>query len=110
MARALFPFYCFASPAAAEVIGQDISSVAVLALRSVIRHGRSLEIAHQQIEWDDKVLAFSCRVGKTGDLVIEFDLGTPGLTARIICEADLRREAVRLRLEREKAARKQMRW
>lgn len=110
MARALFPFYCFASPAAAEIIGPDIASVAVIALRAVLGHEQGLAIAHQQMEWDGQVLAFSCRVGKAGDIVIEFDIGTPGLTSRVIREADLRRQAERLAQERKLAARKKSRW
>ncbi len=46
MARALFPFYCFASPAAAALIDRDIASVAVIALRAVIQHGQGFAIAH----------------------------------------------------------------
>lgn len=110
MARALFPFYCFASPAAAKVIGSDIASVAVIALRAVVGHGQGFAIAHQQMEWDGHVLAFSCRVGKSGDVVIEFEIGTPGLTSRVIREADLRREAERLAQDRKQAASKKARW
>ncbi len=111
MARALFPFHCFASPAAAAIIGADLPSVAVIALRAVSRHGQGFAIAHQQMEWDGHVLAFSCRVGKSGDIVVEFDIGTPGLTSRVIREADLRREAERLVEDRKQAAaRRKSRW
>ena len=110
MARARFPFYCFASPAAGALIGRDIASVAVIALRAVVQHGQGFAIAHQQMEWDGHVLAFSCRVGKSGDVVVEFDIGSPGLTGRVIREADLRREAERLVEDRKQAARRKTRW
>ena len=92
MARALFPFYCFTTPAAHKLIGADTAGVAVLALKAVVRNGRGLEIAHQQIRWDGHDLAFSTRIGKLGDLVLEIDVGDPSLRDRVVLEADLRRE------------------
>lgn len=106
MARALLPFHCFTTPAAARVIGQDLATVAVVALRAVVRAGKGFDIGHHQIEWGEDVLAFSCRVGKSGDIVIEFDIGAPGLSDRVISEAEFRREAQRLFDEREAIRRK----
>ena len=93
MAKALFPFFCFYSPAAARVVGADVAGVAVAALRAAIRNGQGLEIAHQQIRWGEHDLAFSVRIGRLGDLVIDIDIGDANLRDRIVLEADLRREA-----------------
>lgn len=92
MARALFPFHCFMTPAAARMIGPHLSTVAVKALKAMLRNGRGFEIAHQQINWDEHDLAFSTRFNATGDLVIEFDVGIAGLRDRVILEDELRRE------------------
>lgn len=92
MARALFPFHCFMTPAAARMIGPHLPTVAVKALKAVLNNGRGFEIAHQQITWDEHDLAFSTRFNASGDLVIEFDVGVAGLSDRVILEDDLRRE------------------
>lgn len=92
MARALFPFHCFMTPAAARMIGPHLSVVAVKALKAVLNNGRGFEIAHQQISWDDHELAFSTRFNASGDLVIQFDVGVTGLRDRVILEEELRRE------------------
>ena len=106
MAKALFPFFCFCTPAAEKLIGADLAGVAVAALRAAIRHGQGLEIAHQQIRWGEHDLAFSTRIGKLGDLVIELDVGDPSLRDRVVLEADLRREARKVRGIREEARRR----
>ena len=96
MARALFPFFCFPSAAAEKLVGPAISTVAVLALRAVLKNGHGLEIAHQQIRYEGLDLAFSSRVTASGDLVLEVDIGNPKLGERIVLEADLRRETRRI--------------
>lgn len=92
MTRALFPFHCYMTPAAARMIGPHLSTVAVKALRAVLHNGRGFEIAHQQITWDEHDLAFSTRFNASGDLVLEFDEGAEGLRDRVILEQELRRE------------------
>lgn len=99
MARALFPFYCYASPAAADIVGANITTVAVVALRAAVRQGRGLDIAHMQIEWGEHTLAFSSRIGKAGDVVVELEVGQPGLTDRLISEDEMRAGIDRLREE-----------
>jgi hypothetical protein len=106
MARALFPIHCYATPAAAEVIGPHITTVTVKAPREAFREGRGLEIAHQQIVWGDRDLAFSTRVTDAGDIAIEFDIGDPALRKRLVLEEDLRREGRRLRGVREERRRR----
>lgn len=89
MARALLPFYCFPTPPAAKIVGSDVSTVAVLALKAILRGGRGLEIAHQQIRYGEHALAFSSRVTPGGDLIVEIDVGDPKLCDRVVVEADL---------------------
>lgn len=93
MTRALFPFHCYMTPAAAKVIGPSLPFVAVKALKALLRNGVGYEVAHQQIAWDEQDLAFSTRFNQAGDLVIEFDVGVTALRDRVILEEDLRREA-----------------
>lgn len=97
MARALFPFHCFMTPAAARMIGPHLSTVGIKALKAVLHNGRGFEVAHQQITWDDQDLAFSTRFNASGDLVIEFDVGAACLRDRVILEDELRRELRTLR-------------
>jgi len=60
-------------------------------LRAILTHRKSLEVAHQQIRYGKHHLAFSSRVGSCGDLIVEIDLGDPGLDKRLFTEDELRR-------------------
>lgn len=93
MTRAFLPFYCYPTPAVAKLIGSDVDRVALLALRAILLDARSLEVAHQQIRYGGHDLAFSSRINAAGDVVIDLDVGEPGLRDRIVLEADLRRDA-----------------
>lgn len=72
-------------------MGSDLQKVAVLAAKAIIRRGKSLEVAHQQIRFADHDLAFCSRIGAKGDLILELDLGDPRLSDRIILEEELQR-------------------
>ena len=89
MARANFPFYFVATAAVEKAVGAQLQAVALAALKAMLRHGKGLEIAHQQITYGDVPLAFSSRVTKSGDLVLDLDLGDPRLASRIILESCL---------------------
>jgi hypothetical protein len=91
MPRALFPIIFTASPAVSRAIGGELHQAVILALRAVIKHGRSLEVAHQQIRFRDQDLSFCSRITARGDLVIELDLGDARLADRIILEDDLKK-------------------
>jgi hypothetical protein len=97
MARAQFPFSCFPTPAVRAAVGPDIGGAAVAALRALLIAGHGFEIAHQQIRYGEHDLAFSCRVTENGELILDIDIGEPGLRDRIVLEADLRREAKRVK-------------
>jgi hypothetical protein len=92
MQRAFFPIIYSASPAATRAIGSaGLSQAAILALRAMLKHGRSLEVAHQQVSFQGQDLSFCSRITARGDLVIELDLGDARLAHRIILEDELKR-------------------
>jgi hypothetical protein len=91
MPRVSFPVYCVLTPAADAIVGRQKEHVTALALRAILQHRRGIEIAHQQIVYRGRALAFSSRVTASGDLVVTFDEGAPGLTGRIVLEEELRR-------------------
>ena len=91
MNRAYLPFVLIPSHAARHLLGADLDKVGVLALRAILRHRKSLEVAHQQIRYRRHDLAFSSRIRGRGDLVLELDIGDPRLEDRLILEEDLRR-------------------
>ena len=100
---ASLPILLSASPAVREALGRDLRRVAVLAVQAMLRHGRGLEVALQQIDYRDKPIAFSSRIGRMGDLILEMDVGNPSLGERIFLEADLRKaqaEALKSRSQR----------
>ena len=91
MDRAALPFLLVASPAARALAGRDLTKIAVLAMQAMIQQRRSIEVAHQQIRYRKHCFAFSSRVGRHGDLILELDIGDPRLADRLILETDLRR-------------------
>ena len=97
MPRVFLPFYCVPTPAVVAAVGNDIQRIALAALKAMLRRGKSLDIAHQQISYAGHELAFSARVTTAGDLVLDIDLGDPKLRDRIVLEADLRRETRKVR-------------
>ena len=90
MVRSNIPVYVHASPAVHEAVGNALGQIAVLAIRTILKNARSLEVAHQQIRYRQHHLALSSRITKMGDLVINMDVGDPGLAHHVIYEADLR--------------------
>jgi hypothetical protein len=88
---ASLPILLTASPAVREVLGRDLRRVAVLAVQAMLRHGRGLEVALQQIDYRQHPIAFSSRIGRMGDLILELEMGNPALAERIFLEADLRK-------------------
>ena len=109
MTRAFLPFYCYPTPAVAMLIGSDVDRVALLALRAILLDARTMEVAHQQIRYGGHDLAFSSRVNTAGDVVIALDVGEPGLRDRIVLEADLRRDARKVKGIRDDARRRSRR-
>jgi hypothetical protein len=101
MDRAALPFLLVATPAARAALGRDLNKVAVLAAQALLRHRKTLEIAHQQLRYRKQLIAFSSRVGRHGDLILELDVGDPALENRVVLEADLRRAELNAR-ERER--------
>lgn len=95
--RAFLPFIVLPSHAVAEKLGRLTERAAVLALKAILQDHRQLEVAHQQIVYCGHRLAFSSRITGRGELVIELDIGDPGLEGRVILEDDLRRATRRLR-------------
>lgn len=97
MHRAHLPILLFASPAAQALLGRDVADVGVLALKAILRNRRGIEVAHQQIKYRKHTLAFSSRVGREGDLIVDLDVGVPGLAigscSRPICGAPSARSA-----------------
>ena len=60
-----------------------------------------IEVAHQQIRYRKHHVAFSSRIGRHGDLILDMDVGDPALESRIVIEADL------ARAERQSAAKRE---
>jgi hypothetical protein len=89
MHRAHLPILLFASPAAQALLGREVADV--LALKAILRNRRGIEVAHQQIKYRKHALAFSSRVGREGDRIVDLDVGVPGLDNRLVLETDLRR-------------------
>lgn len=90
MKRAFLPFLFQPSFAVAESLGADAPKVAVLALRAILRNKKSIEIAHQQIEFRGQHFAFSSHVTQSGELILDLDRGDPRLGDRIVLEVELR--------------------
>ena len=91
MNRAFLPFRFLPSRALVELLGNELHAIAVLAVKAVIRHRKSLEVAHQQIVYREHHIALSTRITTTGELVVDLDIGDPNLSDRIILEDELRR-------------------
>jgi hypothetical protein len=79
MQRSFLPFLFLPSPAASRLLGRKSSDIALLALRAILAHNRSLEVAHQQIRFAGHDFAFSSRITASGDLVVDLDVGDPSL-------------------------------
>jgi len=90
MPRAFFPIIYSASPAVVQKAGPELHRAVLLALRAILRHGRSIEVAHQQIRFQGVNLAFCSRISAQGDLIVELDVGDERLSGRIILEDELR--------------------
>ena len=90
MHRASLPILMRATPAAQKLLGANVPKVAVLAMRAILRHRRGIEIAHQQVRYGKHHFAFSSRIGRDGDLILDLDVGDPALEHRIVLETDLR--------------------
>ena len=90
MNRTFLPFLFLPTLAAERLIGRERGTVAVLALQAILRRNKSLEVAHQQIRWRGHHLAFSSRITKAGELVVELDVGDARLEERLVLEDDLR--------------------
>lgn len=90
MHRASLPILMTATPAARALLGPDLAKVAVLALRAILQHRKGIEVAHQQVRYRKHHLAFSSRIGRYGDLILDLDVGDPALEHRVVLEADLR--------------------
>jgi hypothetical protein len=91
MDHASLPILVVTTPAARALLGRDVSKVALLAVQAMLRQRKSIEIAHQQVRYGRHVFAFSSRVGRDGDLILQLDIGDPALGDRVILETDLRR-------------------
>lgn len=91
MHRASLPILMTASPAVRKLLGTELPKVAVLAMQAILRHRRGIEVAHQQIRYRKHHVAFSSRIGRHGDLILDMDVGDPALESRIVIEADLAR-------------------
>jgi hypothetical protein len=90
MRRAFLPFLFLPSAAVLSELGAASAQAAVLAIKAICRHRRSLEVAHQQIEFRGKPYVFSSRITGNGDLVLNLDIGDERLADRIVLEEELR--------------------
>lgn len=79
------------SVAARKAAGADLGKVARLALAAILKNGRTLEIAHQQIVFGNSHFALSSWLGGRGQLILDLDVGSANLVGRVILEDDLRR-------------------
>jgi hypothetical protein len=90
MQRSFLPFLFQPSPAASRLLGRRAPNAALLALKAILAHNRSLEVAHQQIRYAGRDFAFSSRVTAGGELVVDLDIGDPNLDGRIVLEEEFR--------------------
>lgn len=90
MHSANLPFILVASPALRRALGPDLVKVAVMAMRVLLKQRRGVEIALQQIDYRKMPIAFSSRIGRLGDLILELDVGDPSLSGRVFVERELR--------------------
>lgn len=100
MDTASLPILLSASPAVRKALGPDLKRVAVLAVQALLRNGRGLEVSLQQIDYRRQPIAFSSRIGRMGDLIVDLDVGDPSLASRVFLEADLRKAQAALPLRR----------
>jgi hypothetical protein len=110
MHRASLPILMTATPAVQKLLGPELPKVAVLAVQAILRHRRGVEVAHQQIRYRKHQFAFSSRIGRHGDLILDLDVGDPSLQNRIVIEADLRRAERAQASQREQEHRPRRRW
>lgn len=109
MPRASLPILMTASPAVQKLLGPELPKVAVLAVQAILRQRRGVEVAHQQIRYRKHHFAFSSRIGRHGDLILDIDVGDPALENRIVIEADLAR-AERMNVAKREGERPRRRW
>jgi hypothetical protein len=95
MDRAFLPILVIPTHAARRALGANVRTAAVLAAKAIIRGRRGLEVAHQQIRFEGRDLAFCSRIGTQGDLILELDVGDPRLGDRIVLEEELHRASRR---------------
>jgi hypothetical protein len=83
------PFYFHASPALSAKLGARLGAAARAAIRAILLSHRRFDVAHQHVMLDGVSITFSSRIGARGDILVELDVGDPGLANRTILEADL---------------------
>ena len=110
MHRASLPILMTTSPAVRKLLGPELPKVAVLAVQAILRHRRGIEVAHQQIRYRKHQFAFSSRIGRHGDLILDLDIGDPALENRLIIEADLARAERQSAAKREEDRPPRRRW
>lgn len=94
---AFFPFQILASREARHLLGRDAGRAAVMALKAILQHRKSLEVAHQQIRYRGHDLAFSSRITPQGEIVLDLEIGDPRLAGRLVLEEELRRSVRKVR-------------
>ncbi len=102
MVRSNLPVYIEPSRKVSERLGSQISDVALLAIRAILKNRRGIEVAYQQILYRGHHLSLSSRITAAGDLAIAIDLGDPSLAERLILEDELRSAERRAREENRK--------
>ncbi|OJY70778.1 MULTISPECIES: hypothetical protein [Hyphomicrobiales] len=85
------PISIHTSLALRKTLGGHADRVPALALREVLKNGKSLEIACQQFSFRSQPVVFSSRITAGGSLVIDLDLGDARLAGRVLLEDDLRK-------------------
>ena len=85
------PISIHTSVALRNRLGSHADRVPALALREVLKNGRSLEIACQQFNFRSQLVVFSSRITAAGSLVIDLDLGDARLAGRVVLEEDLKK-------------------
>ncbi|MEQ1718466.1 MAG: hypothetical protein ABL907_21195 [Hyphomicrobium sp.] len=90
MTRALLPFHFIATHSARAALGRDLESVAAIAVKTLLKNFKTVEVAFQLIDYGPHTLAVSSRVTTRGELVLELDIGDPRLARHVILEDDYR--------------------
>ncbi len=88
--RGYATFRYIPTQAAVAAFGSRLEPIAAQAIRAIARAGKGFDIAHLQFKRGRDLVAVRSRVGPSGELELEIDIGNPQLPAVVFTEEELR--------------------